>query len=45
MSYGKFRFENYKEFQDLQSLATSRGIETVKAFNTFVTEYFSTKNK
>ena len=45
MSYGKYKFENYQEFQALQNLAIKKGLKTVSEFNTFVTEYFSTKNK
>jgi len=43
MSYGKFKFKDKREFQHLQDLAISKGIETMSEFNKFIEEYFNTK--
>jgi len=36
MRFGKFRFDSFKEFQQLQNLAIANGVGTVEEFEKFL---------
>ena len=43
MRFGKFRFNSFKEFQQLQYLAVEKGVGTVEEFEKFLSENCSDK--
>ncbi|MFY9088921.1 hypothetical protein [Arcobacter aquimarinus] len=43
MRFGKFRFDSFKEFQQLQSLAAANGVGTVEEFEKFLSVNCSDK--
>jgi hypothetical protein len=43
MKYGKFRFDSFKEFQQIQSLAVANGVETPQELEKFLLENYSNK--
>ena len=43
MRFGKFRFNSFKEFQQLQNLAIANGVGTVEEFEKFLSENCSDK--
>ena len=43
MRFGKFRFNSFKEFQQLQNLAIESGVGTVEEFEKFLSANCSDK--
>ena len=43
MRFGKFRFNSFKEFQQLQNLAIANGVGTVEEFEKFLSVNCSDK--
>ena len=41
--FGKYVFESFKEFQDVQNLAIASGLETMKEFTEFLSANYSHK--
>ena len=41
--FGKYVFESFKEFQDVQNLAITSGLETMKEFTEFLRANYSHK--
>lgn len=38
MKFGKFIFESFKQFQEIQNLAIEKGLETGDEFNKFLND-------
>lgn len=43
MKYGKFRFDSFKEFQQIQSLAVANGVGTNEELEKFLLDNYSNK--
>ena len=43
MRFGKFRFNSFKEFQDIQNLAIAKGLRTGEEFEKFLQANYSHK--
>ena len=43
MKFGKYMFENYKEFQAVRNLAVANGVETFGEFEKYLKNNFSNK--
>lgn len=43
MRFGKFRFNSFKEFQQLQNLAIENGVGTLEEFEKFLQANYSHK--
>ena len=43
MKYGKYMFKDFKEFQQILSLATANGVGTGEKFFNFLSENYSDK--
>lgn len=41
--FGKYIFDSFKEFQDIQNLAIANGLETMKEFTEFLSVNYSHK--
>lgn len=41
MSFNKYKFESFKQFQAVQNLATTHGIKTAKEFDKFLETNYS----
>ncbi len=43
MKYGKYMFESFKEFQQVQNLAIANNVRTMKEFTEFLRANYSQK--
>lgn len=43
MKFGKYVFENFKEFQQVRNLAVKNGAETIQEFTEFLSANYSHK--